>query len=64
MKTHVVMRFAFSSMKRAWAFSAELDRLKIQNARTFQGGTWMVVTDSRCLAYAADLHKFVYGGAR
>jgi hypothetical protein len=59
---HVRMIFRFSGMKRAYRFEYGLHRFNLAGSASYSADLgWHVVTDSRCLANAAELIPYLKG---
>jgi hypothetical protein len=54
------MRFEFTGLHSATELQTMLRGRELKAEIDFKGGAWFVVTDSRCLAHAAELYKFIY----
>lgn len=59
---HCVMSFQFTRIGQAYKFFDALTKLGLEVSITYANG-WKVTTNSRCLAYADQLYRFIYGGA-
>ena len=60
MTKHNVMRFAFPTMVKAALFINELDMLDVAHkGAAKKGSRWIVTTDTRALAHAAQLNRYM-----
>lgn len=60
---HLVMRFEFSGMGKAYEFQNAVLKCEIPASAVFENGKWIVKTDSRCMLHAHKLVKFIYAKA-
>jgi len=60
---HHVMIFRFGGMRQAYNFQDAVIAHGVAASAAYNQG-WFVKTDTRCLAHAAELTRFIYGGDR
>jgi hypothetical protein len=61
---HMVMRFSFTGMHAAGKMTDKVNALGVPAKLSYEpSNTWIVITDTRALAHAPELVKFL-GGAK